>query len=734
VTVKVSDEVVADDQTLELTINVTGGAAIGLGDLDVAASRIPDWQPAADAEAGYAAAQSWTDYDVTCESSDGGCTAAAGTSKFPAAWGCDPANPADETGAATSDYTNINCMINAALDNTVLFFPAGEYEMGNLGNRAISITRSNIVLRGESPSVSILEATTAHDCGGGDFCLYSQQACGSSICGGAVISIGTSSFSGGTSTPWTAGYDEGDTVVTVTDDRSWDIDDWVLLKMTCPVLTPESGSNADALSHFAKITNVSGTGPYTLTIDRGLLMDYDSGSDGDRTGCPATATARPWAPVTNVGIERLSITSDDAIAWANLGTQDPIGLFGTGGVADSWLVNNSVGRTGKELGRNAWTARFWAFGNELWGVGSNEASFTHGWTPQKGSSETVFESNYFRDFRVAMMFQSGVNGAIAAYNLLLFGTIPQNVNDWSDRTLFTHGNYSRAILWEGNDTEGKLLMADVFWGRNGPRNTTYRNRIRGTLDTQGKGGLPNSMYASHSSFMHAIVTNHDSDNDTLKADRINIIGNTTGYMYSEVYANGAGSDFPQDVGYSIYHDVDSETTNMWIEKNAIRDGQTCTGDPSTLRCGLHIDSAEATTTCNGSVDCDTGIGDNEVGLGPITNVGDSIPSSLYRTAKPDWWCDEACSWTDPYSSIGAWGDAFCADEWDTGNPQTSCSYAPGGSSSCADKLCDSDPTKQWGLALCKLPAEIVLKDDGDCTCSGSYMRPDGSQWCGLGSA
>lgn len=63
----------------------------------------------------------WTGYDVTCESSDGGCTAEAGMTKFPAAWGCDPM----EGDGSTDDGPAFQCQFAALSAQEYLYIPDG---------------------------------------------------------------------------------------------------------------------------------------------------------------------------------------------------------------------------------------------------------------------------------------------------------------------------------------------------------------------------------------------------------------------------------------------------------------------------------------------------------------------------------------------------------------------------------------------------------------------------------
>jgi len=72
----------------------------------------------------------WTGYDVTCESSDGGCTAEAGMTKFPASWGCDPM----VGNGSTDDGPALQCQFAALGNSEYLYVPdgTGDYVLDTL--------------------------------------------------------------------------------------------------------------------------------------------------------------------------------------------------------------------------------------------------------------------------------------------------------------------------------------------------------------------------------------------------------------------------------------------------------------------------------------------------------------------------------------------------------------------------------------------------------------------------
>ena len=94
---------------------------------------------------------------------------------------------------------------------------------------------------------------------------------------------------------------------------------------------------------------------------------------------------------------------------------------------------------------------------------------------QQNSSHCLVMNNIFKKLRHAMIFQSGANGNVFAYN---YSLEPY----WTDVSLpsdaagdiVLHGNYPYANLFEGNI--GQNIVIDDSHGENGPYNTFFRNR------------------------------------------------------------------------------------------------------------------------------------------------------------------------------------------------------------------------------------------------------------------
>ena len=86
--------------------------------------------------------------------------------------------------------------------------------------------------------------------------------------------------------------------------------------------------------------------------------------------------------------------------------------------------------------------------------------------------------------------------------------------------------------------------------------------------------------------------------------------------------------------------------HIWVEKNAYRSAQ------GLLSVGTLNDASCGVTTGDG----DTCPGTNKNTEDPDPSWDGTYPTSLYHTSEPEWWCAEACDWSQ--DGIGAFGDDF----------------------------------------------------------------------------
>ncbi len=569
-------------------------ATVNLGDLNVPSDRIPNFYPFD--ESVYNAARSWPEYDVTCASAP----CPSGRLPFTA----DPALDGTCSAVSTGNYSEMDCMVDNASDNGVLFLPPGTYSVPQ--GDALTIGRSNIVVRGAGVDSTIVQRDErGRESVGGD--------CGSNE-GGWAFSVCHAGF-WGSQTDWTGGYGRGTTTVALEETGAFSVGGWILLRMSgstaCEYMdeTLSSGSNADGFVHIARITNISGN---NVSMDRGLRMNYVG------AGCTGHE-AIVYTPVENVGVERIRFTSSPSTQVCKT---DPCIRFTPvtfAGAANSWFVDSQVDRSWEMWVKIKYAARNWIQGNNFENLDETIEFNTEGMYQQQGAVDNVWENNYCTGARVCQKIDNGAEGTVTAYNYM------RQDQSICERAYFVHGHYGRENLTEGNDIDCALHISDSWWGRNGPRNTAYRNRnvstvCEGARDTltlseAGGDGWPAGTY-------------------------VNMIGNTSGQYVAFPVQNNP----PCAPSVNNSADLSTLSPNIWLENNAWRYP------------GGTFDHGSA----NGR-SCGTGPGDSCPGTNhntdrPHSSWSGAYPTSLYRTQAPNWWCQEACPWSP--GGIGAFGDDF----------------------------------------------------------------------------
>jgi hypothetical protein len=197
----------------------------------------------------------------------------------------------------------------------------------------------------------------------------------------------------------------------------------------------------------------------------------------------------------------------------------------------------------------------------------------------------------------------GANGNVFSHNY--------HAGDLCLAFVSVHGHYPHENLFEGNDSHCEMYMADAFWGQQGPRNTAFRNRLRGTAS------LKTDLVASTP--------------PPVIADSINALLNSAFSLHQSPnwdYDGGRSADF------------DKRTTNLWAERNIARD--TRTGGYTGY--GFVIVTPEPSTVLKDNV---------EAQAAPDSWKQLRFPASLYLTSRPDFWPADK-----PWPGIGADVDDF----------------------------------------------------------------------------
>jgi len=503
------------------------------------------------------------------------------------------ANPADNE---SDDRAAIQAAIDAAPAGvaTRILLPAGTYNL-RAYNQRLEVRRSDLVLECEDPATTEIRIHTSVGKPTGAYIKFE----GPGMSGSSIM--------------WTGGYSEGETVLTLEDASSLSVGDWIITQMadaedSCALIDNEQ-STRGYFYHLAKVTTRSGN---QITIDRPLAMDYTCGG----------RSIRKMQLIERVGMENCHVRHEDPDVGC---TGLPNSLDGCTGprftpavrylaVANGWAVNNHYEDWLNQSVTLRQTARSMFQGNYIEGV--DYVNFnTQNFQLAQGAVDNIVENNVFERHRVGVENQLGAENNVVAYNYLIGG--PNQ-----ERSLFNHGNFTRGVLYEGNDATGAILLGDAWWGRQGPNITAFRNRARGT-----EGFDPSQRHLS---------TNRQTSYPV--GDRINVIGNIGRWIYRTPfcgYVEAKCSNF------------DTYTTNVWMEKNVVS-SEIKIGGVNGTNCGG--------TACTQSGDF---VGDNFIGTSaPTLWDVDSIPHSLYRvsTTPPTWWCEEACDWSDVRAGIGAFGD------------------------------------------------------------------------------
>ncbi len=341
----------------------------------------------------------------------------------------------------------------------VIYFPAGTYAVPN---NVITLS-SNIVLRGERSHNTTILATNL---------LVTQTA---------IVSV----FGVVPNAPWidiASGYDLLSGTVSLTNVTSFATGDWVETRQGTNTAWKMS-TWPDMIGQILRVASVTVTDPPagTVTFTTPLRLQYEP--DLPLSGVPIKPQIRRFnKPISNVGIENLRfsrVVAGDAAMRNNVPSIyfryavncwvrgcEFTNVFGSAVSAD-YSANVEI------------TGNYIHHAYEFDGGGSG-----YGVVLTYKTSEFLVENNIFERLRHSMLVQAGVNGNVFGYNYSRDqykdeGFLARG-NFVSDMTC--HGNYTYANLFEGNC--GAYAAIDSSHGMNGPYNTFFRNRARGTSASQ----------------------------------------------------------------------------------------------------------------------------------------------------------------------------------------------------------------------------------------------------------
>ncbi len=409
----------------------------------------------------------------------------------------------------------LKAAIDAAPPRTILQLPAGTYE------GTLTIRRSEIVVRGDCRDIGAVvfahrgqpQNTSFSNpvCAGGqkrgEFC-GGDGDCPGSRCdrseAGTICNPGWVQMCAGqhgdrlpdiVSAPiaWTGPFTRGTTQLKIADSRELAVSDHVWIA-SAPAPAPGERVDTDALEYIARVTAV---GPGTITIDRGLPIDF---------GSTQTRIRKLRKLVRHTGVECLTVRHDDPANPDGLYTS--INLLVRGAV-DSWVRDVDLGdafNTIAKVERSARVAilrtRFGEQHKSTRGDGRTCGGAVAD-NPCWNKQAIVFEQSHDCTFADNVVHASiGVELSHASSrNWIAYNWFPPpklHPAGEARRALFPHGNYAYDNVFEGNVLWGVGEM-DTHWGSQGPRYTWFRNVAIGPqsrFSTQAPEGAPGAWLCS----------------------------------------------------------------------------------------------------------------------------------------------------------------------------------------------------------------------------------------------
>ena len=498
--------------------------------------------------------------------------------------------------------------INSAIANCpsgqVVFLSAGTYTISG----GISFNNhSNVTLRGAGPTQTILQFTGGDNCGGqgGDVCVIN----------GTIYWEGSPATQPGGSNAanWTAGYARGTTQITLDNVSNLSVGNTLILDqandtvdngqmLVCdvsPICRQETSSPGRIINgveynqqQFVKVTAISGSGPYTVTITPGLYG----------TNWRSSQTPKAWwtgPSITGVGIENMTLD--------HTGTSTSI-LSGTYffNASNCWVSNVKS----LDTVRN----HVWLYLSSHIQVQNSYFYGTHNATSQSygveafGTSDDLAINNIFQHITTPIIMGPAM-GFVGAYNYLtdMYYTTPTG---WMiDSIAGGHDAGAMYNLFEGNASTTQYTQDNYHGSTN--LETLFRNQFAASYPG---------------------ITNNTEVISLVALSRYaNFVGNVLGTPgYHKVYEDSSVG-IAGDPLHSIYLLGYAGTLEQSLS--------TIPYDPL-----VHI-----TMLRWGNYDVVTGAprwDATEVPLGNALPSSHTLPASFFLSSKPSWWG------TMPWPAIG----------------------------------------------------------------------------------
>jgi len=371
--------------------------------------------------------------------------------------------------------TQINNAIASCPAGQVVQLQAGTY---NLSSGIVFNNKSNVTLRGAGPDKTFVIFTN------GDGCM----GIGADVC----ISNGDNNDCAGCGSPanaatWTTGYSQGATVITLgsqitgatppavgqmifldqLDDGSVDTGQvWVCQNGSTCSTNPgsQNGRPGRGQEQAVKVTAVSGSGPWTVTITPGLYMPNWRSSQSPQAWWSSIL------PVTGDGVENLSLDHTNTALSSSAAAG--IAIFNGYG---NWILNVRGITSPHEQVNLYQSARNTLQNNYFYGT-KNDTSQSYGSNSYNGA-DNLFLNNIYQHIATSMI-NEGCSGCVFAYNFTIDdwytsnGTAPQ----WQQGAMYHHSVGDAYVLWEGNETP--MFVADDIHGTS-HFFTLFRNYLHG---------------------------------------------------------------------------------------------------------------------------------------------------------------------------------------------------------------------------------------------------------------
>jgi hypothetical protein len=363
---------------------------------------------------------------------------------------------------------------------------------------------------------------------------------------------------------------------------------------------------------------LSGSGTSTITLDRPLRDTYNG----------ASPTVYIWSPVQQWGIQNMTIHRAN-LGAANVAQQELVAC----GAADAWVNNVTFSLDFDDGSRN----HAIHLENSARVSVVNSQTLAGNWI-RNGAVwivnciDCLVQNNYFVSSDEAVVLYDGVAGTVTAYNYN--ASISVSPGEQYSNTYMLHGMYPTENLEEGDTGDGHTVVADTYWGPQGPRNTYFRNeRFSASVDQDGvQQGFETITQGTR------YATSY-----------LNMIGNVAGNVLQRPGCTVPINCYPIDGGLPL--------ASAWGEKNRyIRNFSEVSPQPTTTWVGANSGLCSTNDSlCLGwfgptviNASSGSSVSTGYPGTSPPSQwLGFNMPASFYLTSRPSWWLSA------PWPAVGA---------------------------------------------------------------------------------